>query len=484
MEAVKGGALRRFFRRLMPQNGLTRRWLRNGLLVIVAFLFVLQVLFTLMLRFYYYDGVENTLDGRARLYHRSMETYLSGSTDLIGDVSREMIESFGDKDRMELQVVDTRGRIRLSSSGFVPRDMEAPDYARALTDGEGIGTWSGRTDSGERVMALTMVETDSDGTPIGGFRYVVSLEEVDRQIWLWALLMFGFILVILTFVSLSGMYFINSIVAPVSAVNKTARRIAMGEYDARLEKRYDDEIGELCDTINFMAGEIANAERVKNEFISSVSHELRTPLTAIQGWTETLQHTADDRELTSQGLAVIGKEAQRLTGLVEELLDFSRMEGGHIHLRPRRLDVQAELAEAVFLLQDKADRCGVTLEYVEHPTVPVVLGDGARIKQVFVNLIDNAVKYSRSGDRVRVEAAPVSGGVQVVVSDTGVGIPAEKLPLVTRKFYQAEPGTAGAGIGLALSEEILRLHGGRMDIDSEPQVGTTVTVWLPGEKEV
>jgi len=479
MERVRQGALGRFLLRLLPQNGLTRRWLRNSLLVIVAFLLVLQLLFSLMLRFYYYDGVENTLDSRARLYHRSMESYLSGSTNLIGDVSRDMVENFSDKDRMELQVVDTRGRIRLSSSGFVPRSMEAPDYARALTDAEGIGRWQGRTDSGERVMALCMVETNGDGTPIGGFRYVVSLTEIDRQILLWSFLMLCLILVIFIFVFWSGMYFINSIVAPVSAVNKTARRIAMGEYDARLEKRYDDEIGELCDTINYMAGEISNAEKMKNEFISSVSHELRTPLTAIQGWTETLQNAAEDRELTAQGLSVIGKEARRLTGLVEELLDFSRMEGGHIHLRSERLDLQAELAEAVFLLQDKAARNGVTLHYVEHPDLPTVNGDSARIKQVFVNLLDNAVKYSRTGDRVRVEAAAVSGGVQVVVSDTGVGIPADKLPLVTKKFYQAEPGTTGAGIGLALSEEILRLHGGRMEIDSEPQVGTTVTVWLP-----
>ena len=169
---------------------------------------------------------------------------------------------------------------------------------------------------------------------------------------------------------------------------------------------------------------------------------------------------------------------------MEELLDFSRMEGGHIHLRSERLDIQAELAEAVFLLQDKADRNGVTLQYVEHPSLPAVSGDSARIKQVFVNLLDNAVKYSRANDRVRVEAAAVSGGVQVVVSDTGVGIPADKLPLVTQKFYQAEPGAAGAGIGLALADEILRSHGGRMDIDSEPGVGTTVTVWLPAEKEV
>ena len=106
-------------------------------------------------------------------------------------------------------------------------------------------------------------------------------------------------------------------------------------------------------------------------------------------------------------------------------------------------------------------------------------GDGDRLKQVFVNLLDNAVKYSRSGDRIRVEAAAMAQGVQVVVSDTGVGIAPEQLPHIRQKFYQTDPGNPGSGLGLALVEEIVRLHGGQLEIDSELGVGTTVTVTLP-----
>ena len=484
MERVKEGGLRRLLSRLAPQNGLTRRWFRNAFFLIVIFLLALQLLFTAMLHFYYYQSAENALESRARLHQRTLETQWGSDTLLSEEVSREIIASYNEKDTLELQVLDTDGRVLLSSSGFVPSVDGTPDFTRALSSPEGQGVWRGRTDSRERVMALTLLVRGGDGTVYGGLRYVVSLAEVDGQIWFLSLMLLGFMLLIIFFVSLSGWYFINSIITPVAAVNKTARRIAMGEYDARLEKRYDDEIGELCDTINFMAGEIAAAERMKNEFISSVSHELRTPLTAIKGWTETLQDQPDDPVLTAQGLAVIGGEARRLTGLVEELLDFSRVESGHMRLQQQRVDVVAELEEAVFLLQDKARRGGITLQYIHHEQLPPVRGDGARIKQVFVNLLDNAVKYSRTGDRVRVEAAAISHGVQVVVSDTGVGIAAEQLPLVTRKFYQAQPGGAGAGIGLAVSHEIVQLHGGRLEIDSEPGVGTTVTVWLPAEKEV
>ncbi len=479
----KTGRMRRFLARLRPKNALTRRWLKHAFFLIVLALMMLQFAFMALIRYYYYDSVERALESRAQVYHRMLEVYwgYEGLTD--ESVGRDIIAHYSDKDKIELQVLDADGRVRLSSTGFVSSYDNVPDYGKALTAPNGIGVWRGEADTGETVMALTLLERDETGVPAGGLRYVVSMAGVNRQIVTLSLVLLGFMLVIVFFVSLSGTYFINSIITPVSAVNRTARRIAMGEYDARLEKRYNDEIGELCDTINFMAGEISNAEQMKNEFISSVSHELRTPLTAIKGWTETLQGEGVDPELTAQGLAVIGKEAQRLTGLVEELLDFSRMESSHIHLRRERLSVQAELEEAVFLLRDKAARNRVKLEYVQQAELPPIVGDAARIKQVFVNLLDNAVKFSRSGDRVRAEAAVVGHRIQVVVSDTGVGIPPEKLPLVTQKFYQAQPGEAGAGIGLAMAEEIVRLHGGSLEIDSELEVGTTVTVWLPLDAE-
>ncbi|MBQ5840842.1 MAG: HAMP domain-containing histidine kinase [Clostridia bacterium] len=443
-------------------------------------MFILQLVFSLMLRYYYYDSVQNALESRAQLYRRTLE--LSAQTETVPweTRSRELIAYFTDKNKMELQVLSSSGRVLLSSTGFVPlAEPTVPDFQRAMTAPDGSGSWWGRNSAGEPVMALTMLETDKEGTLVGALRYVVSLAPVNRQIWTLIFLLFGFLLIIIFFVSLSGVYFINSIVTPVLDIGRTARRIAMGEYEARLEKQYNDEIGDLCDTINFMAGEIGAAEQMKNEFISSVSHELRTPLTAIKGWSETLLTAADDKELARQGLGVIGKEAQRLSGIVEELLDFSRMESGHMVLRQERLDVLAELEEAVFLFRDRAARAGVELAYCEVDHLPPVAGDGDRLKQVFINLLDNAVKYSRTGDRVRVEAAVLDEEIQVVISDTGIGISAEELPRIRQKFYQADAGVPGAGIGLALAEEIVRLHGGRLEIDSEQGVGTTVTVWLP-----
>lgn len=470
MEGIRG--------RLRGQrNSLTRRWIRNAFGIIVVFLLLLEGAFAFMLRYYYYQSVQSALESRAELYRRTLELSESTESQTWQARSRDLIAHFTDKDKMELQVLDAKGSVLLSSTGFVPMLVQGRGKAQALASGNRL--WQGHNEAGEPIMALTVDETDTTGVRIGALRYVVSLRMVNRQIWLLSLVIFGFIMLVVFFVSLSGSYFIRSIVNPVTAIGRTAQRIAMGEYDARLEKRYDDEIGDLCDTINFMAEEIGATEKVKNEFLSSVSHELRTPLTAIKGWSETLQTAPEDRELVSRGLAVIGKEAERLSGLVEELLDFSRMESGHIVLKRQRLDVLAELEEAVFLFRDRTTRAGLSLEYSGGEELLPVMGDPARLRQVFVNLLDNAVKYTPRGGRIRVEAAQLPGRVQVVISDTGVGIAPEELPRVRQKFYQTDPANPGSGIGLALVDEIVRLHGGRMEMDSEPGVGTAVTVLLP-----
>lgn len=187
----------------------------------------------------------------------------------------------------------------------------------------------------------------------------------------------------------------------------------------------------------------------------------------------------EDTELLEKGLDVIAGEAERLSGIVEELLDFSRMQGGHLSMKFGRMDVIAELEEAVFLFRDKAEKSGLTLQYIDPPAMPAVLGDKDRLKQVFINVLDNAIKYSNPGGKVRVEAADMGGHVQVVISDTGVGIPKEDLPNIKAKFYKANKTRPGSGIGLALADEIIRRHKGRLEIESEEGVGTTVIITLP-----
>lgn len=462
------------------RRGITRRWTTNVLAGIVLLLILVEIVAIAAVRYYYYQNVENALELRARQAYNTFSLYVSSPTFDFETGAWDFVEAFRDKEKMELQVINADGEAVVSSSGFVPQEQTMPDYELAKTAEDQMGVWHGRTADGESVMAMTVVIRDGQQNVLGSVRYIVSLELVNRQLLIFSVLMLLFGLAIVFFVMLSSTYFVNTIVSPVAETGRAARRIALGDYDFRIEKKYDDEIGDLCDTINYMAGEISAAEQMKNDFISSVSHELRTPLTAIKGWSETLREGgAGDAEMTAKGLEVISDEAERLSGIVEELLDFSRMQSGHISMQFTRMDLLAELEEAVVLFRDRAKREGIELIYVEAAELPPIVGDRDRLKQVFINIIDNAIKYSNPGGRVWVEAADMGAHVQVVISDSGVGIAKADLPNVKNKFYKANRTRPGSGIGLALADEIVRRHKGKLEIESEEGVGTTVTITLP-----
>ena len=291
-------------------------------------------------------------------------------------------------------------------------------------------------------------------------------------------------IVFLVLVIASNSYFVQSIVDPILKINTIAKEIAAGRYGVRLQKTYDDEIGELCDTINYMSDEINRAERMKNDFISSVSHELRTPLTAIGGWSETLlAGGGEDPEEVMQGLTIIQKEAGRLTRMVEELLDFARIESGRMKLEVENFDLSIELYEAVYMYENLLRKSGIRLNYDEDVEANYfVNGDRHRMKQVFLNILDNAAKYGGDGKRIDIRLVRDGGNLVATVRDYGQGIPEAELPFVKEKFYKGSSKQRGSGIGLAVTEEIVVLHGGTLDIASAVGEGTTVTVTLPSAK--
>ena len=225
---------------------------------------------------------------------------------------------------------------------------------------------------------------------------------------------------------------------------------------------------------------------MKNEFISSVSHELRTPLTAIKGWAETLMiDGGGSPETMRKGVGVIVNETERLSQMVEELLDFSRMQNGHFTLQSANMDILAELGDAVLIYSEKARKETKRIIYEEPEMLPFVYGDKNRIRQVFINVIDNAVKYSSAGDTVTIKAFERDGNVVVSVTDTGVGIKKSDLSKVKTKFYKANHTRRGSGIGLAVADEIITLHGGTLDITSQGEgLGTTVTISLPAKDNI
>ena len=463
-------------------KGITKRWLINTFGVVLAIIILLVVCLSITVHSLCYSTVENTLISRCQELNTVFPNYVSTDTDSFIEAATAYASGFGYKDEMEIQVINNSGRVVQTSTGFTVGDeTDMPDYTEALSSSEGIGKFNGKLSTDEKAMAVTRVIYDEEGDVLGAVRYVSSLRNADFRIFIYTLIAAVVGLIIIAVVALSGNYFIRSIVKPVRAMDETAQRIAQGDFSAKIDKMYDDEIGDLCDSINDMAAELDANEKLKNDFISRVSHELRTPLTAIKGWAETMQYGVPDRITLEKGMSVIVKESSRLTSLVEELLDFSKLQSGRLTMQMERMDILAEIDEAVYMLRERALSEGKHLLYDDPEEMPIIYGDHNRLKQVFLNIIDNALKYTPEGGMIGVQVYRdyKENTIKVVVADNGCGISAEDLPKVKDKFFKANQKINGSGIGLAVSDEIIRMHKGTLDIDSSPEVGTTVTITLP-----
>ena len=462
-------------------GGLKGRWLVNSLSFVVVILAVIIIFVSVGISSYYYSSIRDNLKNRVHSTVSSIRDNFTSTYDQYLSGIRQYALSYEDKDKVELQFIDTSGRIILSTSELTADSVPSTDDAdRALWENR-VCSWSGDDPmTGERIMSLSEPIFSSRGELIGAVRMISSLETAEKQITIVILASIAACFLFLLLVIASNSYFIRSILIPVTRINEVAKEIAAGQYGMRLHKTYDDEIGQLCDSINNMSDEIAKAERIKNEFISSVSHELRTPLTAIAGWSETLTSMgAQNPEDVMLGLDIIQKESRRLTQMVEELLDFARMESGRMTLNIEIFDLSRELYEAVYMYENLLQSSGMTLHYKKEPDSYIVSGDRHRMKQVFLNVIDNAAKYGMSGGKIEISLYRQEDTIVICVRDWGNGIPEAELPFVKEKFYKGSSKQRGSGIGLAVTDEIVRMHNGSLDITSRVGAGTAVYIKIP-----
>ena len=219
---------------------------------------------------------------------------------------------------------------------------------------------------------------------------------------------------------------------------------------------------------------------MKNDFISTVSHEIRTPMTAIKGWGETLKSVGDNPVLLEKGLDIIVSETERLSGMVEELLDFSRMQNGKIRIVNEEIDLLYIIEHVYDIYKQKAinENLNLTLELNGNTDIRLI-GDKDRIRQVIINILDNAIKYTPEEGNISLSVARIQKYVKIIISDSGKGIPQKDLPHIKEKFYKADNNVRGTGIGLAVADEIIKMHSGEINISSEVSKGTTVEIILP-----
>ena len=461
--------------------GLRRRWFISSILPAITILVLIAAMVSIALGSNYYSSALSALEAKANAGTEYFNTYAMTSYDEYYRSATLYANSFEDSDTIELQFIDRSGRVEVSTrslmTGSVPGTKDVTD---AISSGK-VSSFRG-TDpaTGEKIIAASGL-LKFNGRVVGVMRFVTATRNLDSQVLLTVLIILAIMAAVIFVIIISSLLLINNVVAPISAVSEAAKQISGGSYGFQIPNRYADEMGELVDNINDMSMKIGENEKLQSEFISSVSHELRTPLTAINGWGETLlSDDGNDPEALRRGLSIIVKESGRLTNMVEELLDFSKMSDGRFALHLEQVDLQAEFEDAVYTYHEIFKQQGITLEYHSGGVYDeTITADAERLKQVFCNVLDNAAKHGGSGKRIEARLNRKGNHYIITIRDYGPGIPDEDLPHVKEKFYKGASKARGSGIGLAVCDEIIRLHDGTMTIGNAKGGGCIVTLRLP-----
>ena len=463
------------------KTSIRNRWLINTVSVFCVLGLLCVILISATVGVYYYSSMRSDLRARAGQASQFFTSYIGQNYEDYYQSCVTYAKTFDMRNSLELQFINAEGVLVASSygdwAGTSPRTSE---IAEAMDSGA-IRTFTGiNPDTGERIIAVSCPMIYNNGQVVGVLRYVTSTRLVDLQILQVALMALCAFVVMLAIFLLTSGYFIRSIVTPVQEITEKAQRIANGSYGTQIRKKYNDEIGTLADTINEMSVKINQNEKMQAEFISSLSHELRTPLTAINGWSETLLDGDELDDEARRGVRIISREAKRLTEMVVDLLDFTRLQDGRMTLNVELSDIGADFEDTVYMYSARLGQEGIQLVYqgedVEIPEIPC---DHKRMRQVFLNILDNAAKHGGEGGKIVAERACDQEYVTFRIRDYGPGVPEEELPLVKKKFYKGSSKARGTGIGLAVSDEIVQLHGGTLELENAPGGGTMVTVRLP-----
>ena len=430
---------------------------------------------------YYYSNMESDMKYRARTTTEFFADYIDQTYNEYYQACITYAQTFEDKNIIELQFINKQGDLVASSYGqWAGKSPNTAEIQEAVTSRYPQPFVGRDPNTGERIMAVSSPMIYSNGEVIGVLRYVTSTRKVDMQIVLVAVVSSLVLLAVLAVVIFSSNFYLRSIMNPVAEITEKAQRIASGSYGVQIKTPYKDELGELAETINEMSSKIAQNEKMQAEFISQLSHELRTPLTVINGWSETLLADENMDADTRQGMKIISSEAKRLTEMVMDLLDFTRMQDGRMTLAVEPTDIRSEYEDTVFMYGSRLAQDGIQLNYIENDEdIPEIPCDPQRMRQVFLNILDNAAKHGGAGKRIDTEMHYEDDSVVVRIRDYGPGIPEDELPLVKKKFYKGSSSVRGTGIGLAVCDEIVEMHGGTLTLENAEGGGTLVTVRLP-----
>ncbi|MGL5378708.1 ATP-binding protein [Clostridium sp.] len=459
-------------------NSIKGKLIRNFFILIMIILIFLNILLFGFVKKYYYDNAEQVLKNQIQVSTNFYNRYFSEES--LINIVYDNIDAFWSGNNAQVEILDDKGKLLMDSLGVKDsKILNTPDIEKALK-GQ-TSRWVGNVDYySEKVMIVSSPIISND-TTIGVLRLIVSLENVDSIIS--SLMVFFLTISIIVLVIAIALIIImsNNIVEPINSLTKVAEKMAAGNLTIRSKTESNDEVDKLANTLNFMADELEKREQLKNEFISSVSHELRTPLTAIKGWAITLNNEETDKDTLKIGFDIIENETDRLTNMVEELLDFSRLINDKLTLRKEEVNVELFIKHIENYMKPRAKRENLSFSVIMIENTGIAYIDKDRLKQVLINILDNSFKFTESGGKVSLIVYRLDDILKFIIDDTGCGISSSDLPKVKEKFFKGKTSNSKNGIGLSICDEIIKLHKGSFNIESTLWEGTKVEISIPVE---
>lgn len=458
-------------------QSIRKRLISNYVAIALFTVLLLESLFVVVISQYYLGGIERIMVNHAETAVNFFNRYADA-----GDIytkSNYIFENIDVEENALVEVLDLNGKVVIDSTGSSTAEIVTTgDFIQAL--GGKVDTWKGRSELNELIIAVSAPIYD-DNDIVGVLRYVSSLEPTYRVIINYTSFVMLCGLIVVGVAYIFGRTMAKRILEPVQELVRVTEEVAQGNYKVTAIKYHNDEIGQLVDAVNIMTKEITKSDQAKNEFISSISHELRTPLTSIKGWAETLVDLKDDPEVTEEGLNIISKETDRLIILVNDLLDFSKLQGHRISLKKEEFSINHLITEIHNQFSVRCHQEKVKMTVLTDDKESWVIADYNRLKQVLVNVVDNAMKFTtgRPKAEIKISSQVLDDQIVMIVEDNGSGISPEDLKRVKEKFYKGSSNKSGTGLGLSIASEIMELHGGKMLIDSVQGKGTKVVLVMP-----
>ncbi|GGJ77606.1 signal transduction histidine kinase [Anoxybacillus voinovskiensis] len=462
---------------MRPKTFVQKIWLTISLVVLIT------VSFSYFLLNYFYknlyvDKVEQTLVEEGK---NIAADYHGGP---ITDDYRKQVEWYNEKSTAEVLLVNNPRELSACLPFEVDYDSLIHETDREkLLAGEVVTKVGYEKRFGRKIMGVVVPLLDHQRLEGVLYLYIplATIQDMTKEVAvIWLPLASLFVIALVMF----GKKMANRLAGPLKEMEQVAYRMSHGEYEAQIPIQADDEIGRLAKAFNIMAKAIYEEDMRKREFLANVSHELRTPLSYVKGYSEAiLQGMVKTKEEGKKYVKLIHREAGRMERLVRDLLDLARLEEKSVPLQ-KTLLVFAQVVEGTIekyepFLQEKA----ITITVDVNPDI-IIEGDADRIEQVIHNLLDNAIRYTPTGGEICVRLTPAGNErCQLVIRDSGKGIPKDKLPFLGQRFFRVDAARTrtegGTGLGLAIVKQIVQLHHGTITFASEEGKGTEVVIDLP-----